>query len=93
MVIILGPSPMAGILTATRITPLLLLFTHFQAFLAPESIDPLEIDKPAPFTELDGDPTIAIPRMFYMELEHILHQGPILIWSLRFVSLGTPALA
>jgi hypothetical protein len=39
---------------------------YFQAFLAPESIDRLEIDKPPGFTKVDGDSTIAIPPMLCM---------------------------
>jgi len=93
MVVILGPFPMAGILAAARITPITLLLTHFQAFLAPESIDPLEIDKPALFTEFDGDPTVAIPRMLYMQLEYISDQWPVFIRLLGLVSLCTTALA
>jgi len=66
MVVILGPFSMAGIPAAARMTLFTLLLAYFQAFLAPESIDSLEIDEPPGFTKLDGDPTIAIPRMLYM---------------------------
>jgi len=93
MVVILGPFPVAGILAVARITPLTPLFTHLQAFLTPESIDPLEIDKPALFTELDGDPTVAIAWMLYMQLEYISEQWPVLIRLLGRVSLCTTALA
>ena len=60
---------MTGIIAATGIEPLTLLPVYFKPFLAPEPINPFEVDYPIPFSQLDGNPAVTVSRMFEMKLK------------------------
>jgi len=53
VVVMFRPLPVTGILTAALTATFLMLFSgYFQAFLTPETVNPLEIDKPVLFRSL-----------------------------------------
>ena len=66
VVIILGPFTITGILAATYIKLLVLFLAYFKAFLAPQTIYPFEVYKPALFSKLYCYSAIAIPWMLHM---------------------------
>ena len=92
MVIILRPLAMAGIVTAAGVTLLMLLLAYLEAFLAPESVNPFKVDKPAFFSKLNRYPAIAIPRMLDMQGKQIINNRLILIWQFRLIPLRTSRL-
>jgi len=94
MVVMFRPSAVTGIGTAAVATTLLVLFSgHFQAFLAPEPIHPLEVNQPVFFTQLDGDPSIPIAGMLKVQLQHVPDHRRILVRQSGLVPLCTANLA
>jgi hypothetical protein len=92
MVIMLGPLAMAGIVTTANMTLLRLLLRYFEAFLTPESVNPLKTDKPTLPPKLNRYPTIAIPGVLHMQGKQIINNRLILIWQFRLVPLRTSRL-
>ena len=78
MVIMLGLLAMAGIVTAAGVTLLMLLLAYLEAFLAPKTVNPFEVDKPTLFPKLNRDSTITIPRVLHMQGKQIINNRLIL---------------
>ena len=60
MIVILRPFAMTGVLTTACIVLLVLLSAYFKAFLAPEPVNPFEVNYPVSFPQLDSYSAIAV---------------------------------
>ncbi len=83
---------MTGIVTTADMTPLMLLFMYFKAFLAPKPVNSFKVDKPALFSKLNRDPPIAVSRVLHMQDKQIINQRLILLGQFRIIPLGTSGL-
>ena len=83
---------MAGILAAAGIELLTLFPAYFKPFLAPETVNPLEIDYPVSFSQFDCDPAITVSRMLDMQLKQFLDYRLILVRQFRLIPLSTSSL-
>ena len=92
MVIVLRSLPVAGIFTSAYMKLFPLLFTDFQTFLAPQTIDSLEVDSPPLFPQEYGDPMIAISWMLHMQYQYIVNDRFILLRLFASISLRTRSL-
>ena len=88
MIVTLWPLTVTSISTAAVITTLFMLFSgHFQAFLAPEPVNPFEVYNPIFFSQLNGDPAIAVSWMLDMQRQQVFDYRLILVRQLRFIPL------
>lgn len=94
MVDMLRPLLVAGIgrtaVTTSFFSPLLL--RHSPVMIAPNPIDPLDVERPMVFLQLNRNPAIAIARMLFNLLLDRFDYRSILDRQPQFIPLGTPGL-
>ena len=71
---------------------LMLYLAYFEAFLAPEPINPFEVYQPALLSELYCYSAIAISWMSDVQDEQIINYRPILLRQFRLIPLGASGL-
>jgi hypothetical protein len=87
MVAMLGPSTLAGILTAPQSSSFSLLSRHFQPFPTPQPMHPFRVHPPTLLSQLRGDEPVTVTRMRTHQLPHPLHQRRLVVARLRLVTL------
>src|SRR5436309_11168934 len=78
---------MASIFAVAKTSAFSLLLRHFQSLPTPQPVNPRSAGTPKFFPEQRGDSAIAESRSLTYQLQHSIHQRPLIITRLRLVTL------